>query len=249
MNLGEIIGQRPDKIIYKAQNQVLKVFNENYSASNILNEALNHARIQEIGLPVPKLLEIKKLENKWVIIFEYAQGQTFDQIMNDNPQKLDEWLNKFIDIQIDIHNRKSPMLNKLKDKLQQKIDASQLSDAIKYELHTKLESMPRHSKVCHGDFNPTNVILSPDNHIYIIDWAHATQGNAGADAATTYLSFWLANNNDLAEKYLDMYCTKTNTSKKYVQEWIPIVAAARLAKINSNEHDKLLHLIDVIDFQ
>ena len=43
-------------------------------------------------------------------------------------------------------------------------------------LHTRLESMPKHNKVCHGDFNPSNVIITDDGTPYIIDWSHATQG-------------------------------------------------------------------------
>ncbi|MCQ4950996.1 30S ribosomal protein S2, partial [Bittarella massiliensis (ex Durand et al. 2017)] len=32
------------------------------------------------------------------------------------------------------------------------------SATTRYELHTRLDSMPKHVKVCHGDFIPSNVI-------------------------------------------------------------------------------------------
>lgn len=249
MNLEKVIGVRNDKTVYKDNDKVVKVFNGDYSASNVLNEALNQARVQETGLPIPKLLEVTKIENKWAIISEYAQGQTLEKLMHDNMQKVSEYLNEFVDIQIQIHSKKSPLLNKLKDKMKRKISQTDLDEAIKYELHTKLESMPKHDKVCHGDFNPSNVIVSDSGQICVIDWAHATQGNASADAATTYLSFWIAGNISLAENYLDLFCEKTKTDKKYVQEWIPIVAAAQLTKGNKAEREFLLHLIDVVDYQ
>ena len=44
-------------------------------------------------------------------------------------------------------------------------------------------------KVCHGDFNPSNVIVAKNGKMSVVDWAHATQGNASADAAMTYLLF------------------------------------------------------------
>ena len=53
----------------------------------------------------------------------------------------------------------------------------------------RLDSMPNHVKLCHGDFNPSNVIVRPDGTMTILDWAHATQGNASGDAAITYLKF------------------------------------------------------------
>ena len=34
-----------------------------------------------------------------------------------------------------------------------------LNETIKYELNTRLSSMPTHSKLCHGDFNPSNIIV------------------------------------------------------------------------------------------
>ena len=62
---------------------------------------------------------------------------------------------------------------------------------MRYELLTRLESMPKHNKVCHGDFNPSNVIVGKNGKMTVVDWAHATQGNASADAAMTYLLFAL----------------------------------------------------------
>mgnify|MGYP003320463005 CR=1 FL=1 len=67
----------------------------------------------------------------------------------------------------------------------------QLDATVKYDLFTRLESMPKHNKLCHGDFNTSNVIISKDGTPYILDWAHATQGNASADVARTYLLFCL----------------------------------------------------------
>ena len=107
--------------------------------------------------------------------------------------------------------------------------------------------MPKHDKVCHGDFNPSNVIIAEDGTPYIIDWSHATQGNASADVARTYL--WMKiNMPDLAESYLDKFCEATSTSKRYVQNWIPIVAAARIAKNNPEEIKILKSFISVVEY-
>lgn len=70
--------------------------------------------------------------------------------------------------------------------MKDKLDAT-----VRYELLTRLDSMPNHTKLCHGDFNPSNVIVAEDGTMKIVDWAHATQGNASGDAAITYLEFAL----------------------------------------------------------
>ena len=82
--------------------------------------------------------------------------------MDENPDKIDEYMNLFVDIQLDIHSRKAPLLNKLKDKMNRKISETDLDATTRYELHTRLEGMPKHNKVCHGDFRPSNVIVGED---------------------------------------------------------------------------------------
>ena len=56
MNQETIIAQRPHKVIYRDGNTCVKAFDEAFSKADILNEALNHARIEQTGLAIPKLL-------------------------------------------------------------------------------------------------------------------------------------------------------------------------------------------------
>ena len=53
----------------------------------------------------------------------------------------------------------------------------------------------------------------------------------------------------MAETYMNMFCEKTNTSKKYVQEWLPIVAAARLTEHRPEEKELLTKWIDVVAYE
>ena len=80
----------------------------------------------------------------------------------------------------------------------------------RYELLTRLEGMPKHTKLCHGDFNPSNVIVEKNGKMTVIDWAHASQGNASADAAMTYLLFAL-HDQESADLYLKLFCKKSDT--------------------------------------
>lgn len=249
MRLDEMIVKRDLKAIYRDGNKLIKLFNEGYSKSDILNEALNQARVEETGLNIPRVLEVTKLDNKWAIISDFIEGKTLSQLMSENPDKFDEYLEKFVDIQIDIHSKKAPLLNKLSDKMQRKISEADLDATTRYDLHTRLEGMPKHNKVCHGDFNPSNVIISNDGNPFIIDWSHATQGNASADVARTYLLFRLKGKNQIADKYLSLFCKKTDTTKQYVQKWFPIVAASQSVKGKPEEKEFLLKWVSVVDYE
>lgn len=244
----QILATRNKKTIYHDGNTVVKVFNEDYPKSSILNEALNQARVEETGLKIPKILSVGNTDGKWSICMEYIPGQTLEQKLKDNPEKSSELLELFVDLQIGMHSKTAPLLNKLKDKLIRKIQSVKDLDATtKYELLTQLDSMPKHTKVCHGDFLPSNIIIN-DSGAYILDWSHATQGNASADAATTYLKMSL-HNTKLADEYLHIFCKKSNTALQYVQQWLPIVAAQQLTTASEAEKEFLLKWIDVIDYQ
>lgn len=249
MKLDKIIAVRTTKTVYRDNDKTIKVFNEDYSKADILNEALNQARVEETSLHIPKILEVTKIENKWAIVSEYIQGKTLAQIMEEDKSRFDEYLERFVDIQIEMHSHKVPLLNKLKDKMNRKISESTLDATTRYDLHTRLESMPKGTKLCHGDFNPSNIIITKDDVPYIIDWSHATMGNASADVARTYLLFWLSGDINAAEKYLDLFCKKSDTAKQYVQKWIPIVAASQSVKGKPEEREFLLHWVNVVDYQ
>lgn len=250
MKLNRIIAVRTGKTVYRDGDKVIKVFDSEYSKADILNEALNQARIEETGLNIPKVLEVTMIDGKWAIITEYIEGKTLAQLMKEEPEKLDEYLEKFVDLQIEVHSKKAPLLNKLKDKMDRKITQTDLDATTRYELHTRLEAMPKHKKVCHGDFNPSNIIIRKDDGTpFILDWAHATQGNASADVARTYLLFCLEGDKEKADKYLDLFCKKSDTAKQYVQKWLPIVAASQSVKGKPEEREFLLSWVNVMDFE
>ncbi len=249
MKLDNVLSQRKNKTIYKDGNLAVKVFDETFPKSDILNEALNQARVEETGLNIPKVEEVKKVDGKWAIVSTYIEGKTLASLMQENPDKMDEYLELFVDIQIEILNKKAPLLNKLKDKMSRKIDETDLDATTRYELHTRLQGMPKHTKVCHGDFNPSNIIITPDGTPFVLDWSHATQGNGSADAARTYLLFRLNKQDDLAEKYMKLFCDKTDTARQYVNEWLPIVAASQSVKGKPEEREFLLSWVNVCDYQ
>ena len=142
-----------------------------------------------------------------------------------------------------------PLLNRIKDKYRRKIAELDLDDNTRYELSQRLEGMKNHDKLCHGDFNPSNIIIDNNGKYHIIDWAHATQGNASADVAKTYLMFSMRGETDIAEKYLNLFSEKSNIEKRNIQRWIPIVAAIKMKKAEGEELEFLKKCIDIVDYE
>ena len=249
MNFDTVIATRKTKTLSRDGDPCIKLFNSNYSKADILNEALNQARVEEVGLNIPKILEVSNHEGKWAIISEFIEGETLSHLMRDDPENRDRYLEMLVDTQMLIHSRRCPLLSRLKDKMNRKILSADLEPVTRYELLIRLEGLPTHDKLCHGDLCPSNIILTPAGELYILDWAHATQGNASADVARTYLTFHLSGDAATAEQYLDLFCLKSGTDKRYIQKWMPIVAASQSVKGNLEERDFLLRWANVADYE
>ena len=245
------IAERKTKEVYSEDGKTIKLFVENYSKADILNEALNQARVEEgTDLYMPRLEAVTKINNRWALVSEHIEGTPLDVLMEQNPEKENEYLEMFIKIQLEILSKHVPLLNPIKDKFKRKIkEAKMLNENIKYELLQRLAGMKDHTKLCHGDYNPSNIIINEKGEYFVIDWAHATQGNASADCARTYLLFSIQGKTELAEKYLDLFSIRSGIEKNHIQRWIPIVAAEQMANGKEEEQEFLSHWVDVLDYE
>lgn len=246
-----LLVERGNKKVYDQGTTIAKVFNTTKPVSDVFNEALNLARINECGIRSPKILEVSEIEGVgWGLLTEKVPGMTLAEKMSAEPSKFYEYLEQFVDLQIEIHGYASPLLNRQRDKYARMINSlPHINATTRYNLLERLDGMTREFQICHGDFNPTNVIVGDDGKLYVCDWAHATQGSPAADAAMTYLLFALTDKQQ-AESYLELYCGRADVPMQIVRKWTSIVAAAELSRKRADVNDEfLMSWIDVFDYQ
>ncbi len=241
--------QNNGKTVYREGDNLVKLFDETYPKANILNEALNTARVEETGLRVPRIKSVTNIDGKWAIITDFIEGETLESIMERDPAHLKDHLIRFIRLQLEIREKKVPLLSRLRDKMHAKISASAYPRDIRYDLHMRLDSLGTECQLCHGDFNPSNIIVTPTGEMYILDWAHATQGNPNEDIARTYLLFCLDGKQDVADTYLDLFCALSGTDRREVQRILPIVAATQSLKNIPGQKALLDSWVNVVDWQ
>lgn len=245
----QILEESSYKTVYREGNVIVKAFTASHPMSGVFNEAYIHACILDAGVPAPKLLGVSQMNGGWAISMEYMAGKTLEDLMRENPDKMDEYLEKLVDIQLETGRYRVPQLRNTRLKMENAI--KQLTDidaSTRYELLQRLHGMARHTKLCHGDLVPSNIVMKEDGSYAILDWAHASAGNAGADAAITYMRFSLTDP-ELAEKYLRLFCKKADMPIQYIQTWMPIVAAFQLTKHKEAERDLLEKWISVAEYQ
>lgn len=243
------IVRRHNKVVYQDGDRIVKVFNENKPASDVFNEALNIARVQETGIKVPRIREVSRIDDgaergQWALATSYVPGVNAWTAVTDDPEHAQKHMDRFVDLQIAIQAVDAPAVTRQKDKLLRMVKNVKIIDpSIRYELEMRIDGMKPGNKVCHGDFIQSNVILGDDGELYVCDWAHVTAGLPVVDAATTYLLFHVKHP-EFAEMYLDTYSKRSDTPKQVINYWLPVVAAAELSRGRKAREDMLLSFVN-----
>ena len=102
MKLNTVIATRKNKTVYRDGKKCIKLFDESYSKADVLNEALNLARIEQTGINVGKLLEVTTIDGKWAIVYEYVAGETLAEKMEKDPAGIPKYIERLVDVQISI---------------------------------------------------------------------------------------------------------------------------------------------------
>ena len=249
MNLDRVIAVRTNETVYRDGMQCVKVFGDGFTKADALGEALNQARVEECGLHVPKVLEVSQVDGKWALVTEYIQGKTLERLIAEEQEQKEALLVRMADLQVEMISKTCPLLSRLREELESRIAQAELPATTRCDLFFRLQEIPAEYQICHGDFNPSNIVLTREDELYLLDWSHASQGNAAADAANAWLWFQLAGDAQGAGRYLECFSQKTGIDPAMIQKWIPIVAAARSAESGERERTFLLKLVNGEDYE
>jgi aminoglycoside phosphotransferase (APT) family kinase protein len=121
-----------------------------------------------------------------------------------------------------------------------------------------LNPLLNHDVVCHGDFHPDNIILSPNGPV-VIDWTNASSGHPATDvgwtslvlqlgevsASMSFIKRWLIQlmRQQFHREYLNRYSQLRAGLAAELKQFLPIVAATRLADGIASEQEQLLEII------
>lgn len=246
---GETVASSAKIEVVELDGVAYKLFDKSFSPTQIFYEAMVQTMAGETGIRVPKIYGIQQIDDRLAILSEYIDGKTVAQLMEEYPAKKDHYLSLLADTQISIHAHTVADIRKMKNRLAGEIEGLSVLDEVKkYELKTRLASMPEHNKLCHGNFGPDNVVIDGMDKIVVLDWVAAASGNATADIAKSYIKLSLTST-ELAERYITVICEKAGIDRQYVYEWLPLMAACGLCAKNPTEKEKavLYSWLDVAD--
>ena len=244
MKLDNPIIDRVFKMIYGDNGNIVSVYKEHVKKSEVFSEALYQAKAEELGYSVPKILDILKVDDKWAVVTEGLKGEDVYEIMKNQPERIDECLERIVDAQIDMHNIECEDIRSMSEMIDDSICATDLSAVGRFYLHRYLAGLPRKKVLCHGDLNPKNLFLTEDGKYFVVDWKYTASGDPDCDAMVTYLELILQFNQDVADKYLAKYVEKTGANREDVEKWIPVCAAFIMARHQFGNDSELERFIE-----
>jgi len=254
INLGKPIAYGRTAEIYAWQEgQVLKLFYDWFGLNDIEYEARIGRAVHASGLSVPAVGEILRVNDRNGLVYQRVNGKPMYDMFKRKPWLGNHYARRMAElhvkmhsstIQVDIPAQRLRLVGKIHD-------AATLPDQLRIKALAVLESMPDGDCLCHGDFHPGNILLTPQGEM-IIDWIDATRGNPLADLArTTILLCGAAESSQIGNilekafvktihtEYIRHYFKLRPGGELEYRRWLPIVAAARLSE-NIPELEKWL---------
>jgi uncharacterized protein (TIGR02172 family) len=238
------------------REKVIKLYQPDIPRRLIEAEARNSQVLHAAGLPVPRFFEHVEIAGRRGGVFERIEGRSMSALLRINPFRLSQLARRLADIHRLIHGTKRPELPPAVNNLRRVIaSVSALTAAQRDQLIALLESLPAGSSVCHFDFHPSNVLLSPRGPI-VLDWGSARHGNPLADVARSYVLFatdhlWAPAgpvaklwNKAFARTYLRCYLAGAEQTREELEHWITILAAAKLRKAEAPEIAVLMPVVE-----
>jgi len=204
--------------------------------------------LYEAGLPVPAVGETIEIDGRLGQVYERIEGSTMAEHLLGSPEAdagvVVQLAHLFAEIHAQIHNCRnipaelSPQPGTLQSRIRR---APGLPEELKEAALKALDELPDGDRLCHGDYHPYNVVMSPRGPV-VIDWNNAHTGSPLADVARSTLMLSGAVISEPAfselpyrlaidrfnEAYLERYFQINPGGQEQLAAWLPIVAAVRL---------------------
>jgi aminoglycoside phosphotransferase (APT) family kinase protein len=177
---------RTAEIYAYGEGKVLKLFFSTTPQSWIEKEIAIGRYIQEAQLPVPKVYKSAEIDNRVGIVYERIEGLSLLNELATKPWNVVRYGRLLAKLHVQIHTVQAPRnIETQREWATGGIPASEkLSKDMKASVLKLLDILPDGNTLCHGDFHPGNIIITPNGPV-IIDWMTVSKGVVSGDVART----------------------------------------------------------------
>ena len=191
-SLGEPIGGAANLFAW-GENQLIKLYDDEAPAGWVEQMARVDHALYAAGLPVPATSgEIVEVNGARGLVYERIEGVPIAHALLGAPDVNADTVAQLAHTFAEAHARvhacgnipEVPLQRQFFPTVIRRLDV--LPPDLKEAVLKALDSLPDGDRLCHGDFHPFNVLLSPRGPI-VIDWNNAHIGNPLKDVARSSL--------------------------------------------------------------
>ena len=239
MRFDRVIAVRNNKTVYRDGDTCIKVFRCGYASSDVLREAFHHAYVRELGVDVPTLFRVTQYKDEWAIEMQHIRGKTLQQMLAEADADRDDCIRQLAAVHAALHRHAAPMLPYQRDAVLRRIRALDADGVDTERLCTQAEALAGQGCLCHGDFQPSNILIGLDGIRYVLDWPHAVQGDPRFDAAVTCLRLLTEYGAAASEIYLAAYTRASDRADAEIRAFFALAAASLWTVVGAGERAAL----------
>lgn len=250
---------RTSEIFSWDNNKVLKLGYPLAPSDWIVEEFNIGKHILDLGLPIPKVYERVRINDREGIVFEKIEGLSLEVELCSKPWNVKRYARMFAELHTRVHKVPAPVqLGSQQDWVKEEVITENrfLTSELRHKVMALLDTLPDGNRLCHGDFHPGNIVMTKRGPV-IIDWMTASRGNAVGDVARTSVLLKVGKSpvGPLAQRLLDIIGNIFHSAyiKAYVQLrpepqqqfkiWQAVMAASILGVSIPEETEGLLNII------
>jgi uncharacterized protein (TIGR02172 family) len=185
-----VVGKGGFGTVYRLdEDTIVKVYTPWMKLADIQRER-DFARTAFLnGVPCPIAYDVVRVGDCLGVVFEMIRSDTLAHAMRDNPQDLEEWVARYVELVRTLHATHVPnagftdihdLLHGRADRLGQWCTAEEIG-----LLHEIVDAMPTSDTLTHNDLHPGNIMVQ-DNELLIIDMPDVTLAPPVCDLIAIY---------------------------------------------------------------
>ena len=186
----KIIGQGGNGTVYRIDDdKIVKVYRPNVGLEQIDREREFAKTALINGVPCVIAYDVVKCGESYGIVFEMLKSDTLGHAMVNNPERMDEYVEKYVALAKELHSAKikEGAFTNIKTVLHGRVpglsewctpEEMQLIDSL-------IDEMPDGDSLIHGDLHPGNIMIQ-DGELVLIDMPEVTMGAKIWDIAAIY---------------------------------------------------------------
>jgi aminoglycoside phosphotransferase (APT) family kinase protein len=226
----ELVGKGFCSDVYVwGKGRVLKLFHGRLGYERAEREYAAARAVHAAGVPVPTAYELVEVEGRAGSVFERIDGVSLFDYTRARPWATFSVVRQLAELHARIHDCRGPSeLPSQREWVAGRIETSDLPAGDKQAARDRLATLPDGAALCHGDFHPGNVLMTPRGPV-VIDWDTATRGHPLGDVACTSRLIRTASLPPWAPGYVHLMlrCLRPVIDRSYLRRYLRLRGGTR----------------------